>query len=192
MERIAGIGGNARRRGFTLVELLIVVVVIAILAAITIVAYNGITTRAENTKTIHAVGDFVKAYGLYAIDNGAYPPFTGCLGNTYPGTNNWCLAQSGTAACFGLGGATTNASLNSALSRYMGGAIPQPSMQQAPCGGTTYIGAYASYSSADGSVMVVMILRGNQACPSMSPNVASSSRTYATDTTDCSYHLKIT
>ena len=32
-------------QGFTIVELLIVVVVIAILAAITIIAYNGITTR---------------------------------------------------------------------------------------------------------------------------------------------------
>lgn len=34
------------RHGFTIVELLIVIVVIAILAAITIVAYNGITNRA--------------------------------------------------------------------------------------------------------------------------------------------------
>ena len=35
------------RRGFTIVELLIVIVVIAILAAITIVAYNGIQNRAK-------------------------------------------------------------------------------------------------------------------------------------------------
>ena len=35
--------------GFTIVELLIVVVVIAILAAITIVSYNGITTQANNS-----------------------------------------------------------------------------------------------------------------------------------------------
>ena len=34
------------RRGFTIVELLIVIVVIGILAAITIVAYNPITQRA--------------------------------------------------------------------------------------------------------------------------------------------------
>ncbi|MCB8045019.1 prepilin-type N-terminal cleavage/methylation domain-containing protein [Microbacterium oxydans] len=34
------------QRGFTIVELMIVVVVIAILAAITIVAYNGIQKRA--------------------------------------------------------------------------------------------------------------------------------------------------
>lgn len=35
-------------QGFTIVELLIVIVVIAILAAITIVSYNGINTRAKD------------------------------------------------------------------------------------------------------------------------------------------------
>ncbi|MDN5275377.1 MAG: Fimbrial protein [Candidatus Saccharibacteria bacterium] len=34
-------------KGFTIVELLIVIVVIGILAAITIVAYNGIQNRAK-------------------------------------------------------------------------------------------------------------------------------------------------
>lgn len=37
------------RSGFTIVELLIVIVVIGILAAITMVAYNGIQNRASNT-----------------------------------------------------------------------------------------------------------------------------------------------
>lgn len=41
------------KQGFTIVELLIVVVVIAILAAITIVAYGGITNRA-NDSTVQA------------------------------------------------------------------------------------------------------------------------------------------
>ena len=41
---------RGQRSGFTIVELLIVVVVIAILAAITIVSYNGITRQAQKTK----------------------------------------------------------------------------------------------------------------------------------------------
>ena len=39
-----------KQSAFTIVELLIVIVVIAILAAISIVAYNGIQTRARTTK----------------------------------------------------------------------------------------------------------------------------------------------
>ena len=38
---------NRNHTGFTIVELLIVIVVIAILAAITIVAFNGIQDRAR-------------------------------------------------------------------------------------------------------------------------------------------------
>lgn len=42
--------GIALRRGFTIVELLIVIVVIAVLAAISIVAYTGVQDRARQTK----------------------------------------------------------------------------------------------------------------------------------------------
>jgi len=49
---------RSKRTGFTIVELLIVIVVIGILAAITIVAYNGISTRA---KVASVQGDLVSA-----------------------------------------------------------------------------------------------------------------------------------
>ena len=40
---------KTKNTGFTIVELLIVIVIIGILAAITIVAYNGIQNRANDT-----------------------------------------------------------------------------------------------------------------------------------------------
>ncbi len=49
-----------RKNGFTIVELLIVVVVIAILAAITIVAFNGIQQRANNSSVMSDVDQAVK------------------------------------------------------------------------------------------------------------------------------------
>lgn len=76
----------SRRRkqpGFTIVELLIVIVVIGILAAITIVAYNGVQQRANNAKTHGALGSWVKAMNLYKIDKGAWPPGYVCLGSGY-------------------------------------------------------------------------------------------------------------
>jgi prepilin-type N-terminal cleavage/methylation domain-containing protein len=62
-----------RNAGFTIVELLIVIVVIGILAAITIVAYNGVQARARNVDRQADVNAIVKALALYYVDNGNYP-----------------------------------------------------------------------------------------------------------------------
>ncbi len=59
--------------GFTIVELLIVIVIIAILAAITIVAYNGIQGRARDNSRYADVKAIIKALELYKADNGTYP-----------------------------------------------------------------------------------------------------------------------
>lgn len=57
------------RSGFTIVELLIVVVVIAILAAITIVAYNGINDRAKASAASSAAQQVGKKIATYAVTN---------------------------------------------------------------------------------------------------------------------------
>lgn len=71
------------RSGFTLVELLIVIVVIGILAAITLVAYNGITSRATDSSEKSTVSQFQQLLELYNSENGMYPALcsadgTGC------------------------------------------------------------------------------------------------------------------
>ncbi len=60
-------------RGFTIVELLIVIVVIAILAAIVIVAYNGITARANTSKAQANAVSVQKVVEAFNADNSMYP-----------------------------------------------------------------------------------------------------------------------
>ena len=73
-----------RNKGFTIVELLIVIVVIAILAAISIVAYNGIQQRGRDSQRMNDLNQLSKIIELYNVDNGNYPMPSG-----------WCTQYSG-------------------------------------------------------------------------------------------------
>jgi prepilin-type N-terminal cleavage/methylation domain-containing protein len=68
--------GKHRAKGFTIVELLIVIVVIAILAAIVIVAYNGIQERARNSTRINDINAAQRLVEAYNAQNGEYPKTT--------------------------------------------------------------------------------------------------------------------
>lgn len=85
------------RSGFTLVELLVVIVIIAILAAITMVAYNGIQGRARDAGRLSDIETIAKALELYYGDNGQYPYgscTSGCLINgSWSDTNDGSWAN---------------------------------------------------------------------------------------------------
>lgn len=63
----------AKKSGFTIVELLIVVVIIAILAAVTVVAYNGIQERARSSALQTELTNAKKKLLVYGVDNASYP-----------------------------------------------------------------------------------------------------------------------
>jgi len=74
--------------GFTIVELLIVIVVIGILSAITIVAFRGVQSRALNSARYQEVMAWHKLIQTYIIEqNNKLPPITNgdyCLGTGFP------------------------------------------------------------------------------------------------------------
>lgn len=98
------------QKGFTIVELLIVIVVIGILAAITIVAYNGVQQRARNTQVITGTDVYYNALRSYHAVNGSYPSTAGCLGASYPADRCW----EGDSGTFDV-----NATLDSNLASYI-------------------------------------------------------------------------
>jgi len=76
------------KKGFTIVELLIVIVVIGILAAITIVAFNGVQTRARDARSSDAAVKVAKAIQIWSIDRGL--PLTGGSGSATTVSNGMC------------------------------------------------------------------------------------------------------
>lgn len=61
------------KSGFTLVELLIVIVVIAILASISVVAYSGVQERAVRSSVASSVSQWDKVVKLFISEHGQRP-----------------------------------------------------------------------------------------------------------------------
>lgn len=80
---------TSRATGFTIVELLIVVVIIAILAAITVVAFNGIQSRAQLSRLSSETNSITKKVELFNAEFSTYP--TAINDCPTPAAANICL-----------------------------------------------------------------------------------------------------
>jgi type IV pilus assembly protein PilA len=82
------------QKGFTLIELMIVIAIIGILAAIAIPAYQNYTIRAQVTEGLSLAAGWKTAISEYYAQNGAFP---GCSST----------AVAGLAGCVSVTGATS-------------------------------------------------------------------------------------
>ena len=121
-----------KANGFTIVELLIVIVVIGILAAISIVAYNNVAAKARDSQRVQDIKTIAKALEMYYIDNGEFP--SSAAGST---SINSSWAASADASW---------QNNSSQLEGYIGGSLPaDPVNSGGGIGSTTY--GYAYYSN---------------------------------------------
>jgi len=152
-----------RQTGFTIVELLIVIVVIGILAAITIIAYNGVQSRAENSKTVAAVAAWAKALHAYNAELGSWPTSNSCLGasGTYDssvyGGRCWPSSSSGWVVSAGF---------LSQVQPYIGNTYPEPSTKPVidTSSGNEYRGAMFYRASAT-DIRIYAQFPGVTTCP---------------------------
>ena len=64
---------HVKKHGFTIVELLIAIVVVAILAAISIAAYTNVQNRAHNSAVQSDLRNIATKFELYKAEFGRYP-----------------------------------------------------------------------------------------------------------------------
>jgi len=151
--------------GFTIVELLIVIVVIGILAAITIMAFNGVQTRAKNAKTVSSVTAWAKAIKLYNAEQGTWPTTHSCLGSstTYVGSNSQCWNSTTWIV---------NASFTSQVQPYING-LPEPDTTDVNNGGANTPRRGALYHAANKDIYASYT--GLTVCPEVGVPLSSTS-----------------
>lgn len=87
MHALEKLKSRKKQKGFTIVELLIVIVVIGILATLVIITFTGIQQKARNTKRqtdVNAINSHLEAF--YA-QNAYYPTLAHMNDATWRGTN---------------------------------------------------------------------------------------------------------
>ena len=145
-------------KGFTVVELLIVIVVVAILVAISIVTFSGVQQNARNTARIVELKQWERLIELYSAREGQDPQITTtnrhyCLGEGFPGGTCWDTTIS----------ISSSSELHTAL-RTVGSL---PSGVRTPAESNGNLGPIITYDTGRTYIQRIWtFLEGNGTCPS--------------------------
>lgn len=157
-----------KQTGFTIVELLIVIVVIGILAAITIVTFSGVQARSENQKTIVAVKSWIGILKSYKALNDRFPDYDAsvdpyaefpCLGSGYPAGKCMSLNNVNTV---GAGVAYERSEFVSKI-QSLSSNLPTPSFQQVIFSNEPMVGAFVNLGGGGDLVSIGYVLKGADA-----------------------------
>lgn len=158
--------------GFTIVELLIVIVVVAILATIAIFAYNGMSQRAIIAHYASAVNAYDKAIRLNKARTGTYisgSGFSTCLGTAsdYPATADFpagvCTVDASTGTVYTK---IESSFVNETLISSSLPGLPQP-LIPVTAYGSKWRGVWVNFSSSSADYFEIeMVLPRSMPCPS--------------------------
>lgn len=82
---------NKSKSGFTIIELLVVIIVIGILATISVISYSSAQSRARDARRKTDITTISKAMELYYSDHGQYPTPTANTGSSID--NSWYVSS---------------------------------------------------------------------------------------------------
>lgn len=148
-------------RGFTIVELLIIVTVIAILAAVVIVGYNGVQNRARTASVTNALSEAAKKLSVYHAEQNTFPANLAAVGVNdtndvkyqYTGAStSYCVTVTNGTVSYKISDTVTTPAQGGCPGHGVGGVPPITNLVKNPTGAST---TYTSGAGAAGTNSVV-------------------------------------